>query len=96
MIAERMALKPQTAIYRRFDALNARHLLYLQAELSVLEKKLRDVEEEDNVKKLGYAVNYQRLLEGHDGRGDIQLDLVKTMHKKLNEYSEWTCCRGMV
>ncbi|USP78997.1 hypothetical protein yc1106_06271 [Curvularia clavata] len=88
MIAERTALKPETAIYRRFDALNARHLLYLQAELSILEKKLHEVEEEDNAKGLGYAVNYQHLLEGHDGRGNIQLGLVKAMHKKLNEYNE--------
>lgn len=95
MIAERIALKPQTAIYRRFDALNARHLLYLQAELSIMEKKLHDVEEEDHVKNLGYAINYQRLLERDDGRGNIQLSLVKAMHKKLNEYSEWLTGDGI-
>ena len=88
MIAERIASKPQTAIYRRFDALNARRILYLQAELCALEKQLHDIEEEDARKGLGYAFNYQRMVEANNGEGNVQAGLVKAMHKKLNEYSE--------
>ena len=96
MIAERIASKPQTAIYRRFDALNARHILYLQAELCTLERQLHDVEEEDGRKNLGYAFNCQRMLEANDGEGSIQAGLVKAMHRKLNEYSKQACYRTCI
>lgn len=92
MLAERIAVKPQTAIYRRFDALNARHILYLQAELCILEKQLRVMEHKDKEKdkegRLGYAVDYQRMLETQKSQGKEQLVLIRKMHRKLNEYSE--------
>ena len=37
-----MGRSPPLAIFRRFSALNAENLLYLQAELKVLETKLRE------------------------------------------------------
>jgi len=39
-IAGRMAAKPETASFRRFSALNARNLLYMQAELCRLVQEL--------------------------------------------------------
>jgi hypothetical protein len=36
-----MALKPDALVFRRFNELNARNLLYLQAELCVLERQLK-------------------------------------------------------
>ncbi|KAK8199122.1 uncharacterized protein BKA78DRAFT_290817 [Phyllosticta capitalensis] len=39
-LAQRMGLKPETAIFRRFAFLNKLNILYLQAELAELEKQL--------------------------------------------------------
>ncbi|EOA87883.1 uncharacterized protein SETTUDRAFT_108559, partial [Exserohilum turcica Et28A] len=79
-------------IYRRFDALNARHILYLQAELCILEKQLRVMEHKDKEKdkegRLGYAVDYQRMLETQKSQGKEQLVLIRKMHRKLNEYNK--------
>jgi hypothetical protein len=91
MLAERIAVKPQTGIYRRFDALNARHILYLQAELSILENSLRRIEREDQTKEKGrlrYAVDYQRMLETPNDEDKTQLELIMKMHEKLRQYSK--------
>jgi hypothetical protein len=40
MLAAYMGLTPETNIFRRFSILNARNLLYLQAELTNLEEAL--------------------------------------------------------
>ena len=40
---------PEVAIFRRFGAMNARNLLYLQAELTDLEAALLQTERRDNV-----------------------------------------------
>jgi hypothetical protein len=46
-LASLMGAYPEVAIVRRFAALNAQNILYLQAELVNLESRLRLVEEED-------------------------------------------------
>lgn len=46
-IASRVAENPELGIYRRFAALNAQNLLYLQAELHGLEQELRKHAQED-------------------------------------------------
>jgi hypothetical protein len=46
-LAAFMAQYPDTAIFRTFSKLNKRNLLYLQAEIAVLEDQLHDVAEED-------------------------------------------------
>jgi hypothetical protein len=46
-LASLMGAYPEVAIIRRFAALNAQNILYLQAELVNLESRLRRVEEED-------------------------------------------------
>ncbi|KAH7134895.1 hypothetical protein B0J11DRAFT_517159 [Dendryphion nanum] len=47
MLAERMGYLPSSKIFRRFSALNARNLLYIQAELSLLESDLHVQEKAD-------------------------------------------------
>lgn len=96
MLAERIALKPQTAIYRRFDALNSRRILYLQAELFILEKRLRKMEEREEKKddEIGkepshrYAVDYERMLEDQNGKGKLHLELLGRVSETLSQYSE--------
>jgi len=46
-LALAMGTSPQFAIFKRFGALNAQNLLYLQAELTVLEERLQKYIKED-------------------------------------------------
>lgn len=46
-LATLMASYPDTAIIRRFAALNMQKILYLQAELTYLEDELREIEKSD-------------------------------------------------
>jgi hypothetical protein len=92
-LCERIAVKPETGIYRRFDALNARHLLYLQAELCILERRLRQQEVRDKKdgtgKRSEYAVDYESMLEEPRNQTKTQLEMIQQMHDKLNQYSEY-------
>ncbi|KAI4666409.1 uncharacterized protein J4E79_002447 [Alternaria viburni] len=88
--SERIAVKPETGIYRRFDALNARRILFLQAELCVLELAIREVEARDNADKTGkksqYATDYYRMLKAPVNQQREQLELVTKMNGKLDQY----------
>jgi hypothetical protein len=68
-LSERMGVKPETLIFRKFSALNARILLYMQAELIILEKQLQKQEERDisdeEGKRCRYASDYHYLLLSH-------------------------------
>jgi hypothetical protein len=91
-LSERIALKPETGIYRRFDGLNARHILYLQAELCILERSLLLAEQSDKKDPTGkrsqYATMYETMLEEPSDLDKPQLELIGQMHAKLNEYSK--------
>lgn len=100
-LAGRMGALPQIAMFRRFGALNARNLLYLQNDLAWLEQELRKQEEKDSLdnsgKKMKYAfnarwINTAHYCPKHDGKvrdGDRkQQELVMDMRKLLNEYSK--------
>ncbi|EUC42999.1 hypothetical protein COCMIDRAFT_102020 [Bipolaris oryzae ATCC 44560] len=95
MLAERIALKPQTAIYRRFDALNSRRILYLQAELCSLESRLRKMEEQEDQENkrdkrrfTEFAVDYNCMLKAKDGEGKPHLELLERIGEKLSQYNE--------
>ena len=92
-LAERIAFKPETGIYRRFDALNARRVLYLQSELCTLEQELRLAEKQDNKSRKGhqsqYALDYQCMVEDQDGQESRQMKLLERMNEKLDKYSEF-------
>lgn len=91
-IAGRFALKPETAAFRRFSALNARMLLYLQADLCRLEKKLLQQEKWDSESPVGvnhkYAVNYDRLRLSAYDEDPAQWKLVNEIKERLKEYSK--------
>lgn len=89
-----MGIRPDSAIFRRFGALNARNLLYLQAELTHLEDALKTAEHRDSRSHVGEKANYARdwywlemspLASNED---TAQLNLVKKIREKLDEYSE--------
>ena len=88
-----MGIVPETAMFRRFGALNARNLLYLQSELAHIEEKLLELEWEDNQSSVGkkykYACDAYWLNTANTARdGDTkQRDLVLKMREVLAQYS---------
>jgi hypothetical protein len=94
-LASLMGQNPEVAIFRRFNKLNARNLLYLQAELAELEERLEratkaDQDASDPNRKI-YDRHWLSLSEcGTTPGGDPeQWNLVLEMRAKLKEYSEW-------
>ncbi|KAF1950479.1 hypothetical protein CC80DRAFT_577070 [Byssothecium circinans] len=91
-LAERIALKPETGIYRRFDALNARNLLYMQAELCALERILRIQEDDDNrsseSQRSHYATDLEYMLRDADNVEKEQLCTILQIRQKLKEYNK--------
>jgi len=81
----------ESSIYRRFGDLNSQNLLYLQAELTHLEQKLRRLEATDLASPEGnrslyskdwYWLNNSTSEENHD-----QLETVLAIRGKLADYS---------
>jgi hypothetical protein len=82
-----------TAIYRRFDELSARNLLYLQSELAELKARQDELDQEDirgNLDDKRRAKDWKVLRDRADS-GDInareRLDLIHNIRSKLKEYS---------
>jgi hypothetical protein len=90
-LAERMGVKPETLIFRKFIALNARMLLYMQAELVVLEAQLQHAESKSNQDQHGkrhhYATSFRCLLQSFKDGDTAQLDLVLKIQAKMKAYS---------
>ncbi|KAF2630508.1 hypothetical protein BU25DRAFT_309225, partial [Macroventuria anomochaeta] len=97
-LAGHMGSSPEIAMFRRFGALNARNLLYMQNDLVVLENKLRVIEFEDSKSPDGKKERYRRdaywlstadiQINGALRDGDTrQRDLILQMRSLLNEYN---------
>jgi hypothetical protein len=90
-LAERMGVQTEMMIFRKFSALNSRMLLYMQAELALLEKRLQTAERRDNVDPIGrrskYATNFFWLLKSTEDSPGTQLALIYQIQKKLQAYS---------
>ncbi|OAG07178.1 uncharacterized protein CC84DRAFT_1089552 [Paraphaeosphaeria sporulosa] len=93
MLAAQIEQRPEMAIFRRFGALNAENLLYLQAELVLLEDELRKQQAEDHSSsieyKAKYALNWFHLRNSRSNGDSKQLDLVHTIRETLWQYSEY-------
>jgi len=89
-LAGQMEILPETAIYRRFGALNSRNLLYYQAELALLEKELIAQEALDSSipEKQCYALDWYWMSQSAEQGDSKQLDLVVKMRALLKEYSK--------
>ncbi|KAH7064965.1 hypothetical protein B0J12DRAFT_20065 [Macrophomina phaseolina] len=94
VLARKMGEMPEVAIFRRFGALNAQNLLYMQAELVCLEKRLHKLQAKDAAApepRASYATNWFWLSNSEDqgeGDDDEQWELVKIIREKLKEYSK--------
>ncbi|KAF2683005.1 hypothetical protein K458DRAFT_443670 [Lentithecium fluviatile CBS 122367] len=85
-----MGSNPETAIFRRFNELNTRLLLCMQAELCRLEKELLGLEMMDKLgegDKPKYSIDYEYLALSYKDANTTQFDLVKQIKEKLKEYS---------
>lgn len=90
-LASLMGDHPELATFRRFASLNAKNLLYLQAELTYLESKLRRLAHEDHVssdeqKKL-YAGDWYFLMTSYEDDESEQWSVMLKAREKLKEYS---------
>ena len=95
-IAFLMGRSPEYAIFRRYAALNAKNLLYLQAELKILEAKLHDLEEADqnsqHEDRMIYSRDWETLRDSHNanaiaGNDRSQWSTALNIRETLKEYS---------
>ena len=92
-LASLMGAYPEVAILRRFGALNAQNLLYLQAELVALEANLRACESQDRSRpersafsKDWYTLSQSALADEESGD---QWRTVLKIRKRLRQYSSF-------
>ena len=92
-LAELIGNQPGFAVFRRSAALNAKNLLYLQAELAELEIQLNRLEADDqqgeNVSHRKFQWQARLLMESAAG-ADKQWQKVLEIRAKLAEYSEFS------
>jgi hypothetical protein len=94
-VSEWIALDPdnETFIFRKFDRLAARNLLYLQARITMLEKKLEELDkqvtESKNMAVKDAARTWEQLVK-QDSEGEEHarrhMKLVAEMKEALKEY----------
>jgi hypothetical protein len=91
-LASIMGSYPEVGVFRRFGALNAQNLLYLQAELTCLENDLRRQEKSDlesgDQERSVYGRDWQTLADPISSNANQQWKLFLKIREKLNEYSE--------
>lgn len=91
-LARLMSLFPETAIFRRFQALNTTNLLRLQAELQDMEHELAEIRIEDSHSGdpvcSGYVRDFRTMRDWKESGDSLQYDLLIDIGKKLQEYSK--------
>lgn len=88
-----MASWPDVAIFRRFGALNAQNLLFLQAEIRHLERELEIMRSNDALNNDEKGMHVQRnwfelSQETEDGQPHPQWVVIQDIREKLKEYSK--------
>ncbi|KAH8671484.1 hypothetical protein BX600DRAFT_434590 [Xylariales sp. PMI_506] len=96
-LAKFMGYNPQLSILRRFTGLSVENLLYYQAEIAVLEKRLRIIQAEDRTsgdpdRKL-FGQSWQALSSSATSdeagqRHRAQFDLVMRLRELTNQYQQ--------
>jgi hypothetical protein len=88
-VASLMGMHPEFGMFRRFLALNAQCILYMQAEITHLEAELRSIAEEDiaSGKMPGHAHDWWTLSQGHEFGDAKQWQMVLEIREKLEKYS---------
>lgn len=91
MLAAQIEQQPEMAIFRRFGALNAENLLYLQAELVHLEEELQKQQIGDHhsgvESKSKYALNWFHLRNSPANGDSKQFEMIHLIRDTLWKYS---------
>jgi hypothetical protein len=94
-VAKWTAMDPdnETLIYRKFDELAARNLLYLQSELLFLEQKLYDMDKKDassddmDLKDAARTwETLMRQIKSDDQKAKDRMALIRDLRAKMREY----------
>ena len=93
-LASLMSIVPETAIFRRFDALALLNILRLQAELQDMEEELKEIIREDdrsgNEVRQKCSLDFRHMRDFQDTTDDaqqsLQHDHLLEIGKKLTEY----------
>ncbi|KAL9614980.1 MAG: hypothetical protein Q9204_008795 [Flavoplaca sp. TL-2023a] len=96
-LARLMSLSPETAIFRRFQALNTTNLLRLQAELQDMEHELAGIRSDDSHSKdpvrIGYVRDFRTMRDwketGDSLQYDLLIDIGKKLHKEVGFLRDW-------
>jgi len=92
MLAYLMGNAPLAAHVRRFATLSMRNILYLQAEIQFLEKKLLLAENKDSRsgrgKELSYSLNWQHLKDSANSENKEQYELIRDLRRLMEEYGK--------
>lgn len=88
-----MSSWPDVAIFRRFGALNAQNLLFLQAEITHLERELEVIRRNDDLSNNEKGIHVQRnwfelSQETEYGEAHPQWLVIQDIRIKLKEYSK--------
>ena len=89
-LASFMGTWSDVAIFRRFGALNAQNLLYLQAEITHLERELELVRQKEGSTEKGLQAQrswFELSQDSKDGQPCRQWLVVQDVREKLAEYS---------
>ncbi|KAL2071856.1 hypothetical protein VTL71DRAFT_13091 [Oculimacula yallundae] len=91
-LACHMGRYAQSAIYRRFGSLNSQNILYMQAELVHLEKRLRNLQDIDASSNQGHRSKISKdwywLNNYASEEGSEQWEAVLTIRQKLKDYND--------
>lgn len=90
-LADYVALEPQLAIFKRFGALNAENLFYMQAEIAGLEEELRQIVAKDaesrDRKVQKFSTSWRVLQAAREN--SVQWQKRMEIRARLKEYSEF-------
>ena len=86
-LAAQMDFDADLSIYRRFGALQARTILYLQAEISSLEKHLLELDQEADANPDLGAKESTQSWSSMQKNGGERLEIAMQIRQKLKEYS---------
>ena len=92
MLAYFMGNAPLAAHVRRFAALSMRNILYLQADIQFLEKKLLLAENRDSRsgrgKESSYSLNWQDLKDSANSENKEQYELIRDLRVLMEQYGK--------
>ena len=92
----------ELSVYKRFDRLSARNLLYLQTELLELERQLREYDDDDFDEKDTEAQYVAKCWETFAARAEdharehAKMELIIRIRCLIKEYRKWNIRLSMV